>query len=218
MQRIVPHNDTLIELFDQDIVMHMSELQLVLTPRSVLTLMNYAMLTFTDPNAPEMPADVLRHNKEDRDDAPQKINMKIKMEAVNVIFNDDSIKLATLVLSAGEFTMVLLPERYNINLKLGGLELTDETNESFSRDSVFRKIIQMKGQELVELSYESFDPATNTKDYDSFLKYSTGSMHVNFIESAVNRMVNFLLNFKNLKYPLIELVLQRTTKPLPLTP
>lgn len=110
-----------------------------------------------DPNAPEMPADVLRHNKEDRDDAPQKINMKIKMEAVNVIFNDDSIKLATLVLSAGEFTMVLLPERYNINLKLGGLELTDETNESFSRDSVFRKIIQMKGQELVELSYESFD-------------------------------------------------------------
>ncbi|CAI4602875.1 CPI_1c_G0034240.mRNA.1.CDS.1 [Saccharomyces cerevisiae] len=199
VQRIVSHNDTLIELFDQDIVMHMSELQLVLTPRSVLTLMNYAMLTFTDPNAPEMPADVLRHNKEDRDDAPQKINMKIKMEAVNVIFNDDSIKLATLVLSAGEFTMVLLPERYNINLKLGGLELTDETNESFSRDSVFRKIIQMKGQELVELSYESFDPATNTKDYDSFLKYSTGSMHVNFIESAVNRMVNFFAKFQKSK-------------------
>lgn len=72
IQRIVTHDATLIELFDQDIVMHMSELQLVLTPKSVLTLMNYAMLTFTDPNAPEMPADALRHNKEDREDAPQK--------------------------------------------------------------------------------------------------------------------------------------------------
>ncbi|CAI4045614.1 hypothetical protein SKDZ_12G0190 [Saccharomyces kudriavzevii ZP591] len=199
IQRIVTHDATLIELFDQDIVMHMSELQLVLTPKSVLTLMNYAMLTFTDPNAPEMPADALRHNKEDREDAPQKINMKIKMEAVNVILNDDSIKLATLVLSAGEFMMVLLPEKYSINLRLGGLELTDETNESFSRDSVFRKIIQMKGEELVELSYESFDPTTNIKDYDSFLKYSTGSMHVNFIESAVNRMVNFFAKFQKSK-------------------
>lgn len=198
-QRIVTHDDTLIELFDQDIVMHMSELQMVLTPKSVLTLMNYAMLTFTDPNAPEMPADALRHNKEDREDAPQKINMKIKMEAVNVILNDDSVKIATLVLSAGELMMVLLPEKYNINLKLGGLELTDETNESFSRDSVFRKVIHMKDEELVELNYESFDPATNTKDYDSFLKYSTGSMHVNFIESAVNRIVNFLAKFQKSK-------------------
>lgn len=198
-QRIVPHNKTLIEVFDQDLKMNMEQLQIVLTPKSLLTLMNFALTTFTDPTTPDMPADVLRHNKENREDAPQKLDMVIKMAGIVVILNDDSIKLATLVLSAGELSMFLLPERMKVNMKLGGLELTDETSDTLPRDSVFRRIITMSDKELAELTYETFDPANNPHDYDSALKYTTGSMHVSFVEQSINKLVNYFYKFSKLK-------------------
>lgn len=199
IQRIVSHKDMLIEIFDQDIYMSMAQLQLVLTPKSVLTLMNYALTTFTDPNTPEVPADALRHNKENREDAPQKLNMRISMAGILVIFNDDSIKLATLIFSAGEFSITLMPEKMKVNMKLGGLELTDEITESLPRDSVFRKLISMSDNELAELTYETFDAKNNPHDYDSILKYTTGSMHVNFIEHTVNKLVNYFCKFQRMK-------------------
>lgn len=198
-QRIVPHDDILIEVFDQNLMMNMEQLRIVLTPKSILTLMNFALTTFTDPSTPEVPADVLRHNKENREDAPQKLDMVIKMAGIVVILNDDSLKLATLVLSAAEFNMFLLPERMKVNMRLGGLELTDESSESLPRDSVFRRIITMSDNELAELTYETFDPANNTNDYDSILKYTTGSMHVSFVEQSINKIVNYFYKFSKLK-------------------
>lgn len=198
-QRIVPHNKTLIEVFDQDLKMNMEQLQIVLTPKSILTLMNFALTTFTDPSTPEVPADVLRHNKENRDDAPQKLDMVIRMAGIVVILNDDSLKLATLVLSAGEFNMFLLPERMKINMRLGGLELTDESSDTLPRDSLFRRIITMSDKELAELTYETYDPANNPNDYDSALKYTAGSMHVSFVEQSINKLVNYFYKFSKLK-------------------
>lgn len=197
-QRIVLHDNLHIEVFDQDIKMDMEQLRIVLTPKSILTLMNYALTTFTDP-VTEVPADALRHNKENRDDAPQKINMAVNMAGMVIILNDDSLKLATLVLSAGEFSMFLLPEKMKVSMSLGGLELTDEVSESLPRDSVFRKVITMSDNELAELTYETFDPANNPHNYDSVLKYTTGSLHVNFIEQSINKLINFFYKFQKMK-------------------
>lgn len=198
-QRIVTHSDYLIELYDQNVVMDMKRLQLVLTPRSLLTLMNFMMMTFTDPNAPAAPADALRHNNEENEDAPQVIDMTINMDGMNIILNDDSLKIATLVLNAADFRFVMLPEKLKFDMKMGGLELTDETSELLDRESPFRKIITMDDDELVELSYETFDGTTNTNNYDSILKYTTGSMSINFVESPINRIINYLWKFQRMK-------------------
>lgn len=198
-QRIVNHDNTLIEVFDQDVSMNMAKLQLVLSPKSLLTLINYSLTTFTDPDGPVAPADALRHNEENREDAPQKINVNINVAGVVVVFNDESLKLATLVVSAGDFSLLYMPEKMKVKLSLGGLELTDETTESLPRDSVFRKLISMSDQELAEISYETFDANDHPGDYDSFLKYNTGSMHVNFVEHSINKLLTFFCKFQRMK-------------------
>ena len=156
-------------------------------------------LTFTDSNAPETPADALRHNTEDTEESPQKINMTLNMEGMVIIFNDDSIKLATLVISAGEFKTVLLPESMRVSLKLNGFDLTDESNTGFADDSVFRKLITMKGKNLTELNYETFDATTNVNQYDSLLTFTTGPMHVNFNEASFNKLIRYFFKFQQMK-------------------
>lgn len=199
MQRIVNHKGTFIEVIDQNVDLHMTKLKLVLTPKSILTLMNYAILTFTNPEVEELPQDVLKHNNEDTADSPQKMKVKIDMEGLIVVLNDDSVKLATFELSAGQFLWLLLPERMKINLRLDGLDLTDEIAYSTERDSVFRKLISMDGKQLVEFSYETFDLETNTNDYDSFLKCTTGSMFVNYNSEATSRILKYFLKLQKMK-------------------
>lgn len=198
-QRIVSHENSLIEVYDQDVLIDMEKLQIVLTPLSILTLMNFMMLTFSDPNAPEAPADVLRHNNSDNEDAPQKIKMKINMGGVNVILNDDSIKIATLVFNAANLKLVMLPEKLKFDMRMDGLDLTEEISEALDRCSPLRKLIQMEGDELVELSYETFDSQTNSANFDSLLKYTTGSMVINFVEAPINRIANYLNKFQKMK-------------------
>lgn len=113
-QRIVPYNNTLIEVFDQDIDLEMAELKFVLTPKSILTLMNYALTTFTDPAASEVPSDVLRHNEADLEDSPQKINMSMSLEGIIVVLNDDSIKLACHIRIISSGNRVIVDARKNV--------------------------------------------------------------------------------------------------------
>ncbi|CCF60631.1 hypothetical protein KAFR_0L00240 [Kazachstania africana CBS 2517] len=198
-QRIVSHEGTLIEVFDQNLNMNLKKLKLVLTPKSLLTLMNYSVLTFTDPNAPELPADVLKHNEGEREDAAQKLSLNFNMAGLDIIFNDSAMKIATLVLSRGQFDVLLLPEKMKLDMKIDGLELTDEINQGADRNSVLRKLISMDNQELFEFSYETFDPTINTNNYDCALKCVVGSAFANFNEDCVKRIFEFLYKFQKMK-------------------
>ncbi|AET41679.1 membrane morphogenesis protein VPS13 Ecym_8410 [Eremothecium cymbalariae DBVPG len=197
-QRIVNYANTLIEVFDRDINLTMAALKFVLTPKSVLTLINYTLNTFTDPTA-ELPEDVLRHNEPDTVDAPGKINMKLSMDGVTVVLNDDSIQLATLELSAAELILFILPESMKASAKIGGLQLTEKISEDLPPDSIFRQLISMHGDELVELVYETFDPTNNPHEYTSKLDYKTGSMTVNVVEHSLHKIINYLAKFQKMK-------------------
>lgn len=137
-QRIVSYNETLIEVFDQDIDLTMTELKFVLTPKSILTIINYTLTTFTNPDAPELPTDVLKHNSPDLEEAPQKINMRMNMDDIIVVLNDDSTKLATFQLSAAQVELFILPEKMKLNAKLGGMQLTNEVHDGLPTDSPLR--------------------------------------------------------------------------------
>ncbi|SCV00936.1 LANO_0F09296g1_1 [Lachancea nothofagi CBS 11611] len=198
-QRIVAYNGTLIEVFDQDIYVAMTELSFVLTPKSILTMLNYTLTTFTNPDAPEMPVDALKHNSPDFADAPQKINLSVNMDNIIIILNDDSQKLATFELSAAEVELFLLPEKMKLTAKLGAMHLTNEIHDELSSDSPMRKLISMSGKELAELSYETYDSQNGNLDYSSELTFKTGSMNVNFVDDSVNRIINFLAKFQKMK-------------------
>ncbi|SCV04252.1 LAME_0H16974g1_1 [Lachancea meyersii CBS 8951] len=198
-QRIVTYNDTLIEVFDQDIDITMTELSFVLTPKSILTLLNYTLTTFTDPSAPEMPVDALKHNSPDLADSPQKINLRMNMDNVIVVLNDESEKLATLELSAGEVELFMLPEKMKLKAKLGAMQLTNEIHEEFEYASPMRKLISMSGKELAELSYETFDNHKDDVEFSCAIGFKTGSMDVNFVDGPINRIINFLAKFQKMK-------------------
>ncbi|AGO11202.1 AaceriACL064Cp [[Ashbya] aceris (nom. inval.)] len=197
-QRIVSYESTLIEVFDREVNITMAALKFVLTPTSVLTMINYALNTFTDPTA-ELPEDVLRHNEADTIDAPGKINMKLSMDGITVLLNDDSILLATLELSAAELFVLLLPESMKATAKIGGLQLIDKISEGLPADSIFRQLITVNGNELVELAYETFDPTNNPHEYTSKLDYRTGSMTINVVEHSLHKIINYLAKFQKMK-------------------
>ena len=197
-QRIVQYEGSYIEAFDQDVDMKMAKMTLVLTPKSILTLMNYSILTFTDPTA-VIPADALKHNDIDTEASPQKLLFKLNVDGLYVIFNDESQELATLNLFAFRYSQLLLPESMKLHMRFDGMELIDRMNTRFIDDEVLKKLVTMNEQELGELTYETFDPATNKNNYDSFLELTTGSMLVSYNDESVKRILNFLYKFSKMK-------------------
>ncbi|SCU96025.1 LAMI_0F04874g1_1 [Lachancea mirantina] len=198
-QRIVTHKGFLIAVADQDVMMSMTELKFTLNPKTILTLINFAITTFTDPNGPEMPVDALKHNAPDTEDAPQKINFHLSMDNVIVLLSDESTDIATLELSAAEIALFLLPESMNLKASLGGIDLTNEIHKGLPKTSPLRKLITISDNELVELTYETFDPAKNSNNFSSSFDYRTGSMVINVVDDALNRLLNYAAKFQRMK-------------------
>lgn len=198
-QRIVSYKNIMIEVFDQEVDLSLALLKFVLTPKSILYFINYAIMTFTDPNAVNIPADALRHNNENMAESPGKTKVNVEVEGVFIVLNDDSMKLATLEFSAGKLNLYLLPEKTKLSLKLGGVQLTDEINEGIPRDSVFRKLISIDDGEVAELLYETSNAAMNLQGYNSMFVYKTGAMRINFVDQSIHQIVNYLAKFQKMK-------------------
>jgi vacuolar protein sorting-associated protein 13A/C len=182
-----------IECYDQDIKLDISDFQVVITRKSLLTLLNYSLNTFTDPLA-EIPSDKLRHNDEQNVNAPVHINVDINMKSINMILNDDGIKLATLVLERADISVFMLPDSMRASATIGGLNLMDnDTHDG-------RQLVSIEGDDLADLYYESYDVKTNTLPYTSKFKFETRSMVVVFVEDSFARIYSFLSQFQKMKY------------------
>lgn len=199
-QRIVEFKGNDIEVFDLDIIVDMSAVKCVVSRMSYLSILNFMLNTFTDPNAEETPADKLKHNdyKDDRV-APQKINVKVNLDSIIVVLNEDDLKLATLQLSTANVKVFVLPEALQVSGCLGALSLHDESNEGSPRDSIFRNLINIDGDNLAEFTYKTYDPATNKEPFDSYIEFITGSLTINFAEDAFGKIFNYLNKFAQMK-------------------
>ncbi|EAZ62765.2 vacuolar sorting [Scheffersomyces stipitis CBS 6054] len=199
-QRIVEYNDKEIEVFDQDIKMDIATVKFVVSRKSLLSLLNFVLNTFTDPNAEATPADELKHN-DSRDDevSPQKINVKINLDSIILVLNEDGLKLATLKLSTADISVFLVPEEMEVNGKLGALSLHDEINQGSPRDSLLRNLISMEGDNLAEFVYKTFDREISANTYNTFISFNTGAIAINFVESSLNRILSYLSQFLKMK-------------------
>ncbi|CEP23102.1 Vacuolar protein sorting-associated protein 13 AltName: Full=Suppression of the onset of impotence protein 1; AltName: Full=Vacuolar protein-targeting protein 2 [Cyberlindnera jadinii] len=199
VQRLAQFKGKEIEVFDQDVDLHLSALKGVLTRKSFLTILNFILTTFTNPNPPETPADALRHNDTSVDEtAPEQIRCNVTLEGITLVLNDDGIKLATAQLSTALFDILVLPESLKVYSKLNALTIHDEINEGAYRDSSFRKLLSFDGDELAEFTYETIDPLSNS-DYSSSFSFKAGSMRVNFVEEPLNKIFDFLSKFMQMK-------------------
>ncbi|KAH3664357.1 hypothetical protein WICMUC_005742 [Wickerhamomyces mucosus] len=199
IKRIAKHADKDIEVFDQDVDLDLSELRVIVTRKSLLTILNFVLTTFTDPNPPETEADALRYNDSSQiDSSPQQIRVKVNLERIILILNDEGIKLATLQLSTAHFDVLLLPEKIKVYSKLGGLTLHDEINEGSVRDSVLRKLLSFDADEMAEFTYETY-PNSASVEYQSKILFKAGSLRLNFVEEPLNKILDFLNKFQRMK-------------------
>lgn len=198
--RIVHVNGKEIEVFDQDINLDLSALKIIATRKSLLTILNFILTTFTDPNPVETPADVLRHNDASEiETSPQQIRVTVNLDSISVVLNDEGIKLATLQLTTAFVNVLVLPEKMKVYAKLGALTLHDEVNEGSSRDSRMRKILSFDGDNLAEVTYETFDLSDKSLDYQSYVDFKVGALRINFVEGPINKVFNFLTKFQKMK-------------------
>lgn len=184
-------------------------INLIVTRNTLLTLLDFILVTFTNPGANNRPqqkaitedgseVDVaVEPPPETTQSAAAAIRVKVELKSIQLVLNNDGIRLATLSFNHADVGVFILGSTMRINTKLGDLSLVDDVNQGVSQDSPIRKLITIQGDDLADFRYETFD-AKNEKSYpgyDSSIFLRAGSIKVNFLEEPFRKIVDFLVKF-----------------------
>ena len=104
-----------------------STISLLVTRKTLLTLLDFAMTTFTSPGdaaqqgKPKEIEDANQDNEVAKPVEQDKIRIKANLKRVAVILNNDGIRLATLSLSSAEVGVFLMGKTMHVTARLGNL-------------------------------------------------------------------------------------------------
>ncbi|KAI1497895.1 vacuolar protein sorting-associated protein 13, partial [Biscogniauxia marginata] len=192
-----------------------STIILIVTRKTLLTLLDFILVTFTNSDSSEAQSRKGNPDSDDDDDDNDdavaivepaeesrqneggSIRVKVDLKSIRMILNNDGIRLATLSFNHADIGVFLLGKTMRIAAKLGDLRLVDDVNIGASKDSSFRQLVTIQGDELADFRYETYD-ASNTKaypGYDSSVYLRAGSIKVNFLEEPFRKIIEFLVKF-----------------------
>ena len=184
-----------------------STINLVVTRRTLLTLLDFVLITFTSPAESDLPPKAIEDAEaSDRKKAQEsttqsmpesdKIRIKVDLESVALILNNDGIRLATLTLSTANVGLFISGGSMRVGARLGNLSLVDDINQGAAADSPLRQLVAIQGQELADFKYETFDSKRHDyPGYDTQIFLRSGSIKVNFLEEPFRKIINFLVKF-----------------------
>ena len=182
-----------------------STLNLIVTRKTLLTLLDFVLITFASPDdsspsqksiedseSPKMVQEATSNPSHDSD----KIRIKADLESVALILNNDGIRLATLSLNTAKVGLFLSGGSMNIAAQLGNLSLVDDINQGASEDSSLRQLVAIQGDQLADFKYQTFDAASSEyPGYDSKIYLRSGSIKINFLEEPFRKIIQFLVKF-----------------------
>ncbi|KAG8628535.1 hypothetical protein KVT40_004408 [Elsinoe batatas] len=192
------------EGFAMNLDVAVSTINLLVTRRTLLTLLDFVLATFTNQNPPEQQQLQSKEDaqKKDQDSTPaqaqepDKIRVKARLKRISVTLNDDGFKLATLSLNSAEVVVLLLGKTMRVGARLGNLSLVDDVNQGVSESSPLRQLVSIEGKELADFSYETFDPESEAyPGHDTAIKLQSGSLKINFITEPFRKIMNFGVKF-----------------------
>lgn len=187
-----------------------STINLVVTRKTLLTLLDFILVTFTNNQNPDVggsPKAVTDQDSEtDVEVEPASpaeqpeggaIRVRVDLKSIRLILNNDGIRLATLSFNHADVGVFLLGKTMRVSTKLGDLSLVDDVNLGVSEDSSLRQLVTIQGDELADFRYETFDPSKLERypGYDSSIYLRAGSVKVNFLEEPFRKIVDFLVKF-----------------------
>ncbi|PHH90856.1 hypothetical protein CDD83_2455 [Cordyceps sp. RAO-2017] len=217
VKRQSPEFMPVYEGVETNITASVSTINLVVTRKTLLTLLDFILVTFASGNndqdqegqgAPALPRAEGDDDKAKEDDdmavalAKQNANagsirVKVDLKGIRLILNNDGIRLATLSFTQADAGIFLRGKTMRISAKLGDLSLVDDVNLGVPTDSNLRKLVTIQGDDLADFRYETFD-AGNKKaypGYDSSIYLRAGSVKVNFLEEPFRKIIDFLVKF-----------------------
>ncbi|MCJ1294226.1 hypothetical protein MMC34_005783 [Xylographa carneopallida] len=184
----------------------MSTLNLVVTRKTLLTLLDFVLDTFASSESSKKQdsiegGDSSTTDAKDGRDArstndSDKIRIKVDLNSIALVLNNDGIRLATLSLHTANVGIFLIGPSMRIDARLGSLSLLDDVNQGASEDSALRQLITIQGDELADFRYQTFDAgASSYPGYDSKVFLRSGSIKVNFLEEPFRKIISFLVKF-----------------------
>lgn len=215
VNRLSPEFMPVYEGVETNVTAAISTINLVVTRKTLLTLLDFILATFTGNNneaATPQEQKAISDSEDDSEedveiaidspleDAPANsgsIRVKVDLKSIRLILNNDGIRLATLSFNHADVGVFLLGKTMRVNAKLGNLNLVDDINQGVSEESNLRQLISIQGDELADFRYETFD-ATNKKaypGYDSSVYLRAGSVKLNFLEEPFRKIIQFLVKF-----------------------
>ncbi|KAF9888012.1 hypothetical protein FE257_009402 [Aspergillus nanangensis] len=179
-----------------------STINLVVTRKTLLTLLDFILLTFTNPQQSDngdIPSDQTIQDDALVDQKPQqtgKIRIKADLKSIALILNNDGVRLATLSLNTADVGIFLVGRSMLIQSRIGSLTLIDDVNTGAPESSDLRRLMTIEGENFADFKYETFDPESSTyPGYDSEVFLRSGSIKINFLEEPYRKIINFLVKF-----------------------
>ncbi|KAI9480349.1 MAG: hypothetical protein EXX96DRAFT_521344 [Benjaminiella poitrasii] len=203
---------------DQTVHVTLSTLNFIVTRSSVLTLHNFILHTFVDeetvssanstqlsesPNPASAvsvtsPAEINNANNES-----SSIYVRLLLDSVNFVLNNDGVRLATGELSLGDLLTVITDGQVNVAAKFANFTLTNNlpTPANGPQRINSNQLLTIQGEELIDLRYNSFinDGRNSYPGYDHALYVRMGSAQFNFLEEPVHQFVDYLSKFAEMK-------------------
>ena len=184
----------------------MSTINLIVTRKTLLTLLDFLLQTFASPDdqkASQAITEKAKSEEEARiDDAQQKqqqadkIRIKAQLTSIALILNNDGVRLATLSLNSGDVGVFLDRGTMQVKARLGSLSLVDDINQGAPEDSPLRRLITIEGDDLADFKYQTFDVSSKGyPGYDSGIFLRSGSIKINFLEEPFRKIMEFGVKF-----------------------
>lgn len=188
-----------------------STINLMVTRRTLLTLLDFVLNTFASPAGEEgkkgeAKVEEVESESEEEEEVPEvrrpvqqqdKIRIKTELHRIAVILNNDGIRLATLSLTSAEVSVFLAGATMQVHARLGNLGLVDDVNQGVSAASDLRQLVSIQGDELADFRYDTFDPAASATypGHDTAIMLRAGSLKVNFMTEPFRKIMEFGVKF-----------------------
>lgn len=181
-----------------------STINLIVTRRTLLTLLDFVLTTFTGSGeavsatetAAKQTEDVADSDEEPNSPQQDRIRIRAQLKRIALVLNNDGIRLATLSLNTAHVALTLSGKTMRMGAKLGNFSLVDDVNQGAALESPLRQLVTNQGDELADFSYETYDAESEAyPGYDSAIHLKSGSIKVNFVTEPFRKIMDFAVKF-----------------------
>ncbi|CAG8450182.1 1456_t:CDS:10 [Cetraspora pellucida] len=194
------------EGISQSVDIEMSTINIIVTRKSILTLYNFVLDTFTSSAEPassqssiETETPTLPESQKPQASQTSTMRVKVRLSSIRFILNNDGVRLATGLLYHADVAVLLRQNTIRVAARLGSFSLSDDMAGPNSDESL-RQLLTLQGEDLAVFHYETYDEsAPRFPGYESSVSLRTGSAKLTFLEEPIRLLLDFGSKFAQMK-------------------